>query len=73
MCVGESLFWSCNLALYSDFLTSSLQLASSLGPRFYANIFKCKQISETGAQQVGTVFLKVFFVSFKPNFVFIKK
>ncbi|XP_044478748.1 vacuolar protein sorting-associated protein 53 A-like isoform X3 [Mangifera indica] len=27
-------------------------LASSLGPRFYANIFKCKHISETGAQQM---------------------
>lgn len=33
------------------------QLASSLGPRFYSNIFKCKQISETGAQQVLTIFL----------------
>lgn len=30
----------------------SIQLAASLGPRFYLNIFKCKQISETGAQQV---------------------
>lgn len=28
------------------------KLASSLGPRFFANIFKCKQISETGAQQM---------------------
>ncbi|XP_073159047.1 vacuolar protein sorting-associated protein 53 A [Henckelia pumila] len=28
------------------------KLASSLGPRFYFNIFKCKQISETGAQQM---------------------
>ncbi|KAL2937354.1 Vacuolar protein sorting-associated protein 53 A [Bienertia sinuspersici] len=28
------------------------KLASSLGPRFYQNIFKCKQISETGAQQM---------------------
>ncbi|XVE57516.1 hypothetical protein DITRI_Ditri04bG0096900 [Diplodiscus trichospermus] len=28
------------------------KLASSLGPRFYMNIFKCKQISETGAQQM---------------------
>ncbi|KAG5005772.1 hypothetical protein JHK82_023754 [Glycine max] len=28
------------------------KLASSLGPRFYSNIFKCKQISETGAQQM---------------------
>lgn len=28
------------------------KLASSLGPRFYHNIFKCKQISETGAQQM---------------------
>lgn len=34
----------------------SLQLASSLGPRFYLNIFKCKQISETGAQQVSIPF-----------------
>ncbi|XP_022718164.1 vacuolar protein sorting-associated protein 53 A-like isoform X2 [Durio zibethinus] len=29
------------------------KLASSLGPRFYMNIFKCKQISETGAQQTS--------------------
>ena len=29
-----------------------IKLASSLGPRFYSNIFKCKQISETGAQQM---------------------
>ncbi|KAI8556088.1 hypothetical protein RHMOL_Rhmol05G0224700 [Rhododendron molle] len=29
------------------------KLASSLGPRFYLNIFKCKQISETGAQQTS--------------------
>nr|GEY80904.1 vacuolar protein sorting-associated protein 53 A [Tanacetum cinerariifolium] len=28
------------------------KLASSLGPLFYLNIFKCKQISETGAQQM---------------------
>ncbi|GMI95610.1 ARABIDOPSIS THALIANA VPS53 HOMOLOG, HEAT-INTOLERANT 1 [Hibiscus trionum] len=28
------------------------KLASSVGPRFYMNIFKCKQISETGAQQM---------------------
>ncbi|KAI4302260.1 hypothetical protein MLD38_038034 [Melastoma candidum] len=28
------------------------KLASSLGPRFFANIFKCKQVSETGAQQM---------------------
>ncbi|XP_047337578.1 vacuolar protein sorting-associated protein 53 A [Impatiens glandulifera] len=28
------------------------KLASSLGPRFYLNIFKCKLISETGAQQM---------------------
>ncbi|CAA6663358.1 unnamed protein product [Spirodela intermedia] len=28
------------------------KLAASLGPRFYLNIFKCKQISETGAQQM---------------------
>ncbi|CAN4105512.1 unnamed protein product [Withania somnifera] len=28
------------------------KLTSSLGPRFYHNIFKCKQISETGAQQM---------------------
>ncbi|KAF1895195.1 hypothetical protein Lal_00043840 [Lupinus albus] len=28
------------------------KLTSSLGPRFYSNIFKCKQISETGAQQM---------------------
>ncbi|XP_052197337.1 vacuolar protein sorting-associated protein 53 A isoform X2 [Diospyros lotus] len=28
------------------------KLASSLGPRFFLNIFKCKHISETGAQQM---------------------
>ncbi|XP_020866344.1 vacuolar protein sorting-associated protein 53 A [Arabidopsis lyrata subsp. lyrata] len=28
------------------------KLASSLGLRFYANIFRCKKISETGAQQM---------------------
>ncbi|XP_027176359.1 vacuolar protein sorting-associated protein 53 A isoform X1 [Coffea eugenioides] len=28
------------------------KLASSLPPRFYSNIFRCKQISETGAQQM---------------------
>ncbi|CAN6465515.1 unnamed protein product [Victoria cruziana] len=28
------------------------KLAASLGPRFYQNIYKCKQISETGAQQM---------------------
>lgn len=28
------------------------KLASSLAPRFFLNIFKCKQISETGAQQM---------------------
>ncbi|CAN6827400.1 unnamed protein product [Brassica oleracea var. botrytis] len=28
------------------------KLASSLGPRFYANIFRCKQLSEAGAQQM---------------------
>ncbi|XP_022936047.1 vacuolar protein sorting-associated protein 53 A [Cucurbita maxima] len=36
--------------LYFQFFLD--KLASSLGPRFYANIFKCKQISETGAQQM---------------------
>ena len=40
-----------------------MQLASSLGPRFYVNIFKCKHISETGAQQVWTIFI-VYFCSF---------
>ncbi|KAG7594767.1 Vps53-like N-terminal [Arabidopsis thaliana x Arabidopsis arenosa] len=28
------------------------KLALTLGPRFYANIFRCKHISETGAQQM---------------------
>ncbi|KAJ3679789.1 hypothetical protein LUZ60_016067 [Juncus effusus] len=28
------------------------KLAASLGPRFYLNIYKCKSISETGAQQM---------------------
>lgn len=36
--------------LYFQFFLD--KLASSLGPRFYLNIFKCKQISETGAQQM---------------------
>ncbi|KAL1355486.1 hypothetical protein AAHE18_05G117100 [Arachis hypogaea] len=43
-----------------------IKLASSLGPRFYSNIFKCKQISETGTQQmlldtqaVKTILLKI--------------
>ncbi|XP_057429047.1 vacuolar protein sorting-associated protein 53 A [Lotus japonicus] len=36
--------------LYFQFFLD--KLASSLGPRFYSNIFKCKQISETGAQQM---------------------
>ncbi|CAN0902290.1 Vacuolar protein sorting-associated protein 53 A [Linum grandiflorum] len=42
------------------------KLASSLGPRFYTNIFKCKQISETGAnrmlldtQAVKTILLEI--------------
>ncbi|XWS62080.1 hypothetical protein CRYUN_Cryun07bG0180400 [Craigia yunnanensis] len=29
-----------------------VKLSSLLGPRFYMNIFKCKQIPETGAQQM---------------------
>ncbi|KAL3838339.1 hypothetical protein ACJIZ3_022930 [Penstemon smallii] len=36
--------------LYFQFFLD--KLASSLGPRFYLNIFKCKHISETGAQQM---------------------
>uniref|UniRef100_A0A1D1YLX4 Vacuolar protein sorting-associated protein 53 n=1 Tax=Anthurium amnicola TaxID=1678845 RepID=A0A1D1YLX4_9ARAE len=28
------------------------KLAASLGPRFYLNVYKCKHISETGAQQM---------------------
>ncbi|GFP89751.1 vacuolar protein sorting-associated protein 53 a [Phtheirospermum japonicum] len=36
--------------LYFQFFLD--KLASSLGPHFYNNIFKCKQISETGAQQM---------------------
>ncbi|KAL3820049.1 hypothetical protein ACJIZ3_005954 [Penstemon smallii] len=36
--------------LYFQFFLD--KLASSLGPRFYLNIFKCKLISETGAQQM---------------------
>lgn len=38
-------------------LNNSMQLAASLGPRFYLNIYKCKQISETGAQQVSAIFM----------------
>ncbi|KAG7600156.1 Vps53-like N-terminal [Arabidopsis suecica] len=36
--------------VYFQFLLE--KLASSLGLRFYANIFRCKKISETGAQQM---------------------
>uniref|UniRef100_A0A7N0T4R0 Vps53 N-terminal domain-containing protein n=1 Tax=Kalanchoe fedtschenkoi TaxID=63787 RepID=A0A7N0T4R0_KALFE len=36
---------------YIIFWCYLLRLASSLAPRFYPSIFKCKQISETGAQQ----------------------
>lgn len=32
-----------------------VQLAASFAPRFHNNIFKCKRISETGAQQVNIV------------------
>ncbi|KAH9697162.1 vacuolar protein sorting-associated protein 53 A [Citrus sinensis] len=39
------------------------KLASSLGPRFYANIFKCKHISETGAQQTSNAASYTKFVS----------
>ncbi|KAG4956411.1 hypothetical protein JHK82_042121 [Glycine max] len=39
------------------------KLASSLGPRFYSNIFKCKQISETGAQQTSGAASYTKFVS----------
>lgn len=44
-------------------LSYFMQLASSLGPRFYANIFKCKHISETGAQQVLNIFI-IYFIPF---------
>ncbi|EOY24115.1 Membrane trafficking VPS53 family protein isoform 8 [Theobroma cacao] len=40
----------CHKPIYFQFFLD--KLASSLGPRFYMNIFKCKQISETGAQQM---------------------
>ncbi|XP_042483516.1 vacuolar protein sorting-associated protein 53 A [Macadamia integrifolia] len=36
--------------LYFQFFLD--KLAASLGPRFYLNIYKCKHISETGAQQM---------------------
>ncbi|WZZ47434.1 hypothetical protein YC2023_043693 [Brassica napus] len=39
------------------------KLASSLGPRFYANIFRCKQLSEAGAQQTSTAASYSKFVS----------
>lgn len=37
-----------------------LQLAASFAPRFYSNIFKCKRISETGAQQVNERMVEVW-------------
>ncbi|XP_020550893.1 vacuolar protein sorting-associated protein 53 A [Sesamum indicum] len=37
-------------AIYFQFFLD--KLASNLGPRFFLNIFKCKHISETGAQQM---------------------
>lgn len=46
--------WSVNLFVL-------IQLAASLGPRFYLNIYKCKHISETGAQQVH--------VKYQANFI----
>ena len=47
------------------------QLAASLGPRFYLNIYKCKHISETGAQQVIDVFLFVFLqlTALRPDYI----
>ncbi|OWM73150.1 hypothetical protein CDL15_Pgr001264 [Punica granatum] len=39
------------------------KLASSLGPRFFSNIFKCRQISETGAQQTSSAANYTKFVS----------
>jgi hypothetical protein len=33
-------------------LDLDVQLAASFAPRFHANIFRCKRISETGAQQM---------------------
>ncbi|KAF8413507.1 hypothetical protein HHK36_001497 [Tetracentron sinense] len=37
------------------------KLAATLGPRFYLNIYKCKHISETGAQQV--VLISIVFLT----------
>lgn len=48
--------------MFSCVCNAKLQLASSLGPRFYLNIFKCKQISETGAQQVLIIFTSTIFL-----------
>jgi hypothetical protein len=60
----DNLRFSCGLLVYIGIMTQSLhaylftmfldvQLAASFAPRFYNNIFKCKRISETGAQQVN--------------------
>lgn len=54
------------------FFLISVQLASSLGPRFYANIFKCKHISETGAQQVVMI-CKLHLCSFQIKHVSIRE
>ncbi|CAM0884212.1 unnamed protein product [Alopecurus aequalis] len=45
----SSIYFQYFLDKFLDFV---LQLAASLGPRFYLNIYKCKHISETGAQQM---------------------
>ncbi|CAE5959883.1 unnamed protein product [Arabidopsis arenosa] len=44
--------WDIEEESQTNILSSSIQLALTLGPRFYANIFRCKHISETGAQQM---------------------
>jgi hypothetical protein len=36
-----------------------LQLAASFAPRFHNSIFRCKRISETGAQQVKMCWIHV--------------
>ena len=46
-----------------------MQLAASLGPRFYLNIYKCKHISETGAQQVRMRIRQRNFVLFSIFFI----
>lgn len=55
---GINLILSSSIPVFGTLLSPTYfqffldKLAASLGPRFYLNIYKCKHISETGAQQM---------------------